>query len=100
MEVFMVDGGRKCVVVGRIVRVMQMLRSSKRSFEIVITNGLAVAWSPTRSGILPTLTSREHGIVESTRWSCGASVIDDLLCIVEIYMRGGIIGILGFSSLG
>jgi hypothetical protein len=42
MEVFMVDGGRKSVVVGRIVRVM-MLHFGKYLFEIMSINGLAIA---------------------------------------------------------
>jgi hypothetical protein len=64
VEVFMVDGGRKSVVVGRIVRVMQMLRFSKRLVEIMSINWLAVAWSP-RSVILP-IRIREDGTVDST----------------------------------
>jgi hypothetical protein len=99
MEVFMGDGGRKWVVVGRIGRVMQKLRYSKRSFEIVSTNSLAVAWSPTRS-VLP-IHTREHGILESAGWSCGAIVIEYLLSLVEsksVKLRLESRGSLAYSS--
>jgi hypothetical protein len=40
------------------------VRYSKRSFEIVSTNGLALAWSPTRSEICPfTLVNTELSVL-------------------------------------
>jgi hypothetical protein len=89
LEVFMVGEWievESVVVVGSILRVMQMLRYRKRSFEIVSRNRLGVGRSPTRLGSLP-IHTREHESVQSTSESFGVSVIDDLLSVLDI-IRG------------